>query len=63
MLGSEWKGKAYSGYAEHIQRMAKIPCDVYRREAAGNFNPEKFDADAWVLSAFALSFHYTDEFL
>ncbi|MCH6259055.1 alpha-L-fucosidase [Puniceicoccaceae bacterium K14] len=51
VLGSEWNGKAYSGYAEHIQRMAKIPCDVYRREAAGNFDPENFDADEWVRAA------------
>ena len=48
LLGSEWKGKHYGGYAEHIQRMAKIPCEEYRREVAGKFNPTKFDADQWV---------------
>ena len=25
-LSGTWDGKAYGGYAEHIQRMAKIPC-------------------------------------
>ncbi len=58
VLGSEWDGKAYSGYAEHIQRMAQIPCDVYRREAAGNFNPEDFDADEWVRAARAAGMRY-----
>ena len=47
LLGSEWKGKQYGGYGEHIQRMAKIPCEEYRREVAGKFNPTKFDADQW----------------
>lgn len=47
ILGSNWKGKAYGGYGEHIQRMAKIPCEEYRREVAGNFNPTEFDADEW----------------
>ena len=27
--------------------MAKIPCEEYRREVAGKFNPTKFDADQW----------------
>lgn len=44
----EWQGEVYPGYAEHIQRMAKIPCPVYRREVVGRFNPTAFDADAWV---------------
>lgn len=48
LLAGEWQGKAYPGYAEHIQRMAKIPCPVYRKELVGPFNPTKFDADAWV---------------
>lgn len=47
LLGGEWKGKKYRGYAEHIQRKAKIPCEVYRREVVGNFNPIKFNADEW----------------
>ncbi|WP_430935642.1 alpha-L-fucosidase [Saccharicrinis sp. 156] len=47
LLGSSWKGKNYVGYAEHIQRMAKIPCDEYRRDVVGNFNPTGFNADEW----------------
>ncbi len=47
LLGSTWKGKAYGGYGEHIQRMAKIPCEEYRRDVVGKFNPTKFDADVW----------------
>jgi len=47
-LGGTWHGKAYGGYAEHIQRMAKIPIPVYRREVAGTFNPSEFNADEWI---------------
>ena len=47
VLAGEWQGKQYLGYAEHIQRQAKIPCEQYRREVAGSFNPTAFDADAW----------------
>ena len=47
-LSGTWHGKAYGGYAEHIQRMAKIPIPVYLNEVAGNFNPVGFDADEWV---------------
>ena len=47
VLAGEWQGKQYFGYAEHIQRQAKIPCEQYRREVVGNFNPTRFDADAW----------------
>ncbi|MEP5341314.1 MAG: alpha-L-fucosidase [Algibacter sp.] len=47
LLGSTWKGKAYGGYGEHIQRMAKIPCEEYRRDVVGRFNPTKFDAGKW----------------
>jgi alpha-L-fucosidase len=46
-LGSTWKGKAYRGYGEHIQRMAKIPCEEYRRDVVGKFNPTGFNADEW----------------
>src|SRR4051812_20101795 len=34
-LGGEWQGKQYKGYAEHLQRMARIPIPVYRKEVAG----------------------------
>ncbi len=47
-LSGTWNGKAYGGYAEHIQRMAKIPCAVYRKEVAGTFNPTGFNADEWI---------------
>jgi len=57
-LGSSWKGKAYRGYGEHIQRMAKIPCDEYRREVVGNFNPTKFDADEWAKTIKAAGMRY-----
>ncbi len=57
-IGSEWKGKFYPGYGEHIQRMAKIPCADYRREVVGSFNPEQFDADAWVRAAHAAGMRY-----
>jgi len=50
-LSGTWNGKAYGGYAEHIQRMAKIPCAVYRREVAGKFNPTGFNADEWIRRA------------
>ncbi len=47
-LSGTWGGKAYGGYAEHIQRMAKIPCAVYRKDVAGKFNPTEFNADEWI---------------
>lgn len=47
-LGGTWKGQAVKGYGEHIQRMLKIPIEIYRKEVAGSFNPTGFDADAWV---------------
>ena len=47
-LGNEFQGRKGAGYAEHIQRVLKIPIPVYRKEVAGNFNPTNFDADAWV---------------
>src|ERR1700733_1686831 len=47
-LGNEFEGRKGGGYAEHIQRILKIPIPVYRQEVAGNFNPTNFDADEWV---------------
>ena len=37
-LSGEWQGKPYGGYAEHIQRRAKIPIATYRKEVAGVFH-------------------------
>ena len=47
-LGNQFHGRRGGGYAEHIQRILKIPVPVYRREVAGIFNPTNFNADAWV---------------
>ncbi len=47
-LGGSWKGRAFKGYGEHIQRALKIPIVDYRKEVAGSFNPTCFDADEWV---------------
>ena len=47
-LGGVWNGEPVRGYAEHIQRIRKIPGAVYRDSAVSRFNPTRFDADAWV---------------
>jgi alpha-L-fucosidase len=47
-LGNQFHGKKGGGYAEHVQRVLKIPIPVYRKEVAGSFNPTNFDADTWV---------------
>ena len=44
----EWNGR--TDYGEWIRNNAKIPIDVYDRFQA-QFNPAKFDADAWVRMA------------
>ena len=50
-LGGVWEGQPVKGYAEHIQRIRKIPVPVYREQVAGAFNPTGFDADAWIGAA------------
>ena len=50
-LGNEFQGRKGGGYAEHIQRVLKIPIPVYRAEVAGRFNPTNFNADAWIRTA------------
>ena len=47
-LAGEWDGKVATGYSEHILRSHKIPLEVYAKEVAGNFNPDKFNADEWI---------------
>ena len=48
------QGKPVVGYAEHVMRKCRIPLDVYTKEVAGKFNPEKFDAKAWAQLAHTL---------
>jgi alpha-L-fucosidase len=43
----EWKGKRIVGLGEWIMNRARIPVGEYSRLAT-QFNPVKFDADAWV---------------
>jgi alpha-L-fucosidase len=50
VLEGEWQGKPARGYAEWIQSKATIPRDAYR-EVAARFQPDKFDADAWIRTA------------
>jgi len=45
-LAGEWKGGYYSGIGEWIMYKARIPVADYQQVAA-QFNPAKFDADAW----------------
>ena len=46
VAGGDWKGKPYKGN-EHFMLYEKIPWKEYAT-LADNFNPQKFDADAWV---------------
>ena len=47
-LGNQFHGRKGGGYAEHIQRILKIPIPVYGKEVAANFDPTNFNADEWV---------------
>ena len=51
----EWNGR--TDYGEWIRSNAKIPIDVYDRFQA-QFNPTKFDPDAWVRMAKAAGMQY-----
>jgi len=53
----EWKGKQVAGYAEHLMRKEKISRAEYM-ELAHQFNPEKFDAEEWILSAKKAGMNY-----
>ena len=50
-LAGMWDGRPVPGYAEHIQRIRRIPAALYRDSAVARFNPVRFDADAWVAAA------------
>ncbi|TAK93316.1 MAG: alpha-L-fucosidase [Verrucomicrobia bacterium] len=50
-LGNEYQGRKGGGYAEHIQRVLKIPIPEYRTNVAGIFNPTNFNADEWIRTA------------
>ncbi|MEI7865939.1 MAG: alpha-L-fucosidase [Chthoniobacterales bacterium] len=50
-LAGEWRGQKVEGYAEHIQRIAKIKRETYLEEVVKPFNPTAFDADEWVRTA------------
>jgi len=45
-LAGEWKGQKVPGIGEWIMRNGKIPIAEYE-ELAKDFNPVKFDAEAW----------------
>src|ERR1043166_2763402 len=46
----EWKGQPIAGIGEWIMNRAKIPVTEYEKLAA-QFNPVKFNAEAWVQMA------------
>lgn len=50
-LAGEWKGQRVEGYAEHIQRIAKIKRDTYLEQVVKPFNPASFNAEEWVRAA------------
>lgn len=50
-LGNSFQGRKGGGYAEHIQRVLKIPIPVYREQVAGKFNPTEFNAEEWIRNA------------
>ncbi len=47
-LGNEFEGRQGGTYAEHIMRVLKIPRATYLERVVQPFNPEQFDAEAWV---------------
>ena len=57
-LAGVWEGEPVAGYAEHIQRIRRIPGALYRERAASQFDPVRFDADAWVGAAHAAGMRY-----
>ena len=55
--GGEWKGKKVSGYAEHLMRKEKITKAEYL-SLANQFNPEKFNAEEWIVHAKKAGMNY-----
>jgi len=53
----EWKGKPIAGIGEWIMNRAKIPAKEYE-QLATQFNPVKFDAEAWVQMAIDAGMKY-----
>ena len=50
VLGGEWQGKPVGGYAEWIRHKGNISKADYRK-VCEQFQPDKFDADAWIRAA------------
>lgn len=50
VLGGEWQGKRIPFYAEWIRHKAKISQADYR-QVCEQFQPDRFDADAWIRTA------------
>jgi alpha-L-fucosidase len=46
----EWKGKPIAGIGEWIMKRAEVPVKEYE-QLAGQFNPTKFNAEAWAQMA------------
>ncbi|MCS0657825.1 alpha-L-fucosidase [Massilia terrae] len=55
--GGVWNGRPINGYAEHLMRKEKISRADYLK-LASSFDPERFDADAWVAAAKAAGMGY-----
>ncbi|MBI5831768.1 MAG: alpha-L-fucosidase [Armatimonadetes bacterium] len=53
----QWNGKPVSGLGEWVLRNGQIPLDEYEA-LAGQFNPARFDAEAWVALAAAAGMKY-----
>lgn len=53
----EWPGNPRTTHGEWIRDTAKIPIDEYEHLKA-RFDPQKFDADAWVATAKAAGMRY-----
>jgi alpha-L-fucosidase len=47
-VGGVWPGAKSGTYSEHLMRWAMIPRAEYLEKVVKPFDPEKFDADAWV---------------